>query len=1280
MAISANNANDTEKASVLLERLYHKEDDALAAQGGFYLGQINEHHGQVGAAAALYQEIIEDFSPMEEYRAEAILALGDLQMAQGDYDAARATFRQPVSLADWPQEKPLLQIIRSYLREDNLDEAQARLERLMENYGTTASAREGRYLLAELNSEKGDYQKARELLEQVARAEMTPAEQYLLGKVSFEMGDYQTASAVLTSVAAGGAEYAEAAAYWLGSVYLAAANFSEAEEALLAYQRNYPEGMFLPEVWCTLGELNLKVSRPQEAQTSFARISGQHPRALQERAAYGIAKAVYDEERYSDAITSLLAYLTQFPDGRFRPEVYFFLAGAHFQLENYDKTGEYCDIILSRFRASRMADDAFLLKGKALYYQKKNESAISAFNEMIVRFPRSNLLPHARFYLAKANFRADLVDDALTLINDLKELPNLSFPDRLAYLHGLILYKTSRNAAALTEFQVAATSNSEDVRRAAFFKEGQCLHNLHRYQEVIDALQLALREGAEGEEAGRIRFLLGKTYYKLDRYSEASNSLQLATELLPETDLGEAWFWVADVRLRMNDFAGIVLAINSYLELPEVPYRQEALYKKADALFNLEEYTAAVIVYDELIAAAQAGNHLADYAHEAKGQCFFKMDNYELAMEEWRALENSSIPGLAQNARFNMAMYLYEQGDLAAAAERFSVLRELYPEHPKTDHVIFYQGEIAFALGDAENAVARFDELMELFPETSFRRRARYRLAEASLHMGDYPRARDGFREVLATGGDNLTGAHLGLAVALYHIGELREARDHLQPVIATGQAGLVEQALYYTALCWFEEKEYGEASAVAASLIHGYSGSSWSKLGLGILVHSLYEEGKDEELLTQRDWLSAAAEGEAGVEVLVLLAEVEERSGEPTRAIAWLRQAREQATGTLRSSIILKLAQQEYRNGDYTSALADAGEATGLPVELDEERQYLIVRAAYHLEDDAAALAATESYREGFSEGTYKLEVEYLRGLILSRQDDEVSAARELKRILDEEEPPDALRGKILLALGRSYLHQRKLIQARRRLEAALAINETDLLGEIEAELGALALAEKKYPEARQHLQTALDNNVSDQAAVQYRYGVVQFHSENYDDAKTWLGRIEPDAVVRLDAKAEYHYMLGMIAAQEKEWQTAADNLALVVGQEGTPESLVFSARYTRGEALAQLGHDAAAREEWRAVVDAARDVLAIEAQLAIAENLLVNDDFGAARAAFSYVLFNFDNNPEYMDDALFGMARADRALGDQEQMRKDIAELLRDYPDGDRADAARQLQEGIE
>ena len=170
-------------------------------------------------------------------------------------------------------------------------------------------------------------------------------------------------------------------------------------------------------------------------------------------------------------------------------------------------------------------DDAYLLLGKARYYEQRFIPAIEAFNYIIASYPYASLINETKIWRAKANIRIDneeLAIESLKLLLEIREGLEENLPEEIkeqahtalamAYVKTDSLQKVkehllkatrtlnNKNQGARNLFilgQIYSTENKKDSALYVFnklinFKKNEAFSVIHGYLTILSFLQTSI--------------------------------------------------------------------------------------------------------------------------------------------------------------------------------------------------------------------------------------------------------------------------------------------------------------------------------------------------------------------------------------------------------------------------------------------------------------------------------------------------------------------------------------------------------------------------------------------------------------------------------------------------------------------------------------------------------------------------------------------------------------------------------------------------------------------
>ncbi len=187
----------------------------------------------------------------------------------------------------------------------------------------------------------------------------------------------------------------------------------------------------------------------------YRRIISLHPGTPEAREARIAIGDIY-RERFKDYLAAIAQYAdvagSNAPEA---PQYQLEVAKAYLELKNYRQARTEARILLDRWPQHTLAEDAQLLNAQAWVLEKRPEEALSAFDALVQRHPRNEILARALEGEAHLQAQANKFDRALELYE--RALPIHPNPDAIR-----------TNIAAVRERRAKAMPATPGDRAAAF--------------------------------------------------------------------------------------------------------------------------------------------------------------------------------------------------------------------------------------------------------------------------------------------------------------------------------------------------------------------------------------------------------------------------------------------------------------------------------------------------------------------------------------------------------------------------------------------------------------------------------------------------------------------------------------------------------------------------------------------------------------------------------------------------------------------------------------------
>lgn len=275
-------------------------------------------------------------------------------------------------------------------------------------------------------------------------------------------------------------------------------------------------------------------------------------------------------------------------------------------------------------------DEAYMLLGKARYYDSRFIQAIEAFNFILQRYPTSNSINAAKIWREKTNIRLQNEEVAL---KNLKEL-----------------------------FDKAKLENDDFADASSMI--AQAYINLDSLDKALVHIKNAAKFTRDNEQKGRLLFIKGQIYNRLNQKDSANMAFDEVIALnrkSPRTYMIHAKmgkinnfdFATGNVEEQKENFEELIKDRENRPFLDVIYHQQGSFYTK------LGDTDAAVAAYNKSIKEFKQNQKLQALNYSSLGDIYFDLAEYKTAGSYYdttlqRMVENTREHRLIQRKRNNL--------------------------------------------------------------------------------------------------------------------------------------------------------------------------------------------------------------------------------------------------------------------------------------------------------------------------------------------------------------------------------------------------------------------------------------------------------------------------------------------------------------------------------------------------------------------------------------------------------------------------------------------------
>lgn len=573
--LAAGRADD---AVQTLERLTVRAPSTAEGQEGrLALAQALIQQGRWEPAWNLLNLAASDAAVRVDRRARAWLALGDLNVARTNYEAAVAAAAKAVELAPTALLKNRARAMqgRWLLRIGRTDEGASLLRTTVAAMPQDPLASDLQLEIAAAYYDARQYEKAADEYQRHLETFTGPLGQFraLKGRAwaLWQLARYAEAGAAFEKAAGMAPEAAEKETCLAkaADAAFAAAKYKAATEAYDRVLELFPRSSLAPQMLFQAAESLSRLGQWDAAEARFRALVRDYPEhGLAERALMRIAEMREEQGpgRMRDALAGYGEVMAVYTNGALYPEALHRHGLVAYQMLDFNQALLDFSRVATEFTNSRVAPQAYFMRGWALYMMGREDEAVAVCRSFVERHPASEWTPSVLFWLgeyafnhgqfaeaekaflriADAHARHDLADSALVWAGrsasrqkeylravDLfaraaKEYPASTHMDEVRFFQGDALSELGEFSQAIVVFEeLIAKYPASALVPAAWGRKGDCQFTLgtgdaKRYEEAIASYRGVLNTAGAGFDLKlQAEYKIGRCLEKLGRRQES---------------------------------------------------------------------------------------------------------------------------------------------------------------------------------------------------------------------------------------------------------------------------------------------------------------------------------------------------------------------------------------------------------------------------------------------------------------------------------------------------------------------------------------------------------------------------------------------------------------------------------------------------------------------------------------------------------------------------------------------------------------------------------------
>lgn len=751
----------------------------VMAAAWYQLGNSRKKNGQHEQAVEAYRYVMETEGVPQDFRSLVQYQVADTYFLQQNFDGASAEYKKYVELFSKSDVagKAYFYAGWSEFNAKKYDQCIQTLNAMLQAYSTDKYACDAMFRIASAYFEKGDYQTAADISQQVldkypdnpiiAQAEYLKANAYdQLGQSDQAIASYRNVRGLydrMFELLRGSfregknldfesyRELFETSSLRVAEIFRKNNQFDEAYKELIAVQEIAEERFYKAKVQMRIGDNYMEWQRFDDAWSAYDQVINLYADTpYPPNAQYNKGEARYYADKYAEARQDYVDVVSKYPDTdtELRAAALYNSGWCSEKLEETDKALEY-------------------------------------YGQVVDNFSRSERAPACNLRMATLTYKQGKVQEAIAIYQRIIEESQNPKTDSDAYFGLGVLYQEEGQAGKAIESFMKVSKDARDTYVAALTASV----NLHA-KNGNNAEARRLLETVVGEVAGDHE-LEAQAYYQIaqldlnnEKYTDALAGYTRVIEQYADTPQGRDAYYGRGVALHHLGQPGKALAdFQRMLEGKSVPtVLNRTKYSMALSYSALGKDNETTQLLNEVISWGGDEN----LVRSARLKLISMAEKKDPA-EAVRTYE-SMLPGMTSPddqqwiwGRLAGAYFKLGQFDKSLdASQRVLAMPGVSDE--STASALFVQGNSYFKLGDANNALLAYRKLLDQYPKSPLAKNSLFQLgvtynALSTQRLDALPQVVTAFRDYHAKypEDENAVHAHYFAGWALYRIGNWKE-------------------------------------------------------------------------------------------------------------------------------------------------------------------------------------------------------------------------------------------------------------------------------------------------------------------------------------------------------------------------------------------------------------------------------------------------------------------------------------------------------------------------
>jgi tetratricopeptide (TPR) repeat protein len=613
----------------------------------------------------------------------------------------------------------------SALKSKNLDAAEAAFKVAQSNDFDGGITEEATYNYTKVLVEKCNTNEAIEQLKKYVKTypqgKYTDQTNELLSDILFENNNYKAAIEYIESLPRRTSKINEAyqkLAYNQGVIDF---NIEKFKESFSYFQKSLTQQISKPlaeesKFW--LAESAFALEDPQ-AEQLYRNVLSSSNQVLRNKSLYGLGYLYYNKEDYAKAQQFFGEFvdntkgqeqtIQKYEDALMR------LGDSYLVQRNFKQALAVYEDAIQNSRTEK--DYALYQKANALKFLGRIAEANRTYKILTSRYKNSRLIDDALYQQGKLELEGGDFNDAISTFTELlRRRPSSILVPSVLVRRALAFSNLQRYDQAINDYKVIVRKfGKSDETEEALIGLRDLLNTVNRNEEFVAIAEEYRKNNPESTSIINLQYETAKGLYFNEKYQQAISALKRYVDLYPSSsNVPEARYYIADAYYILKDYTRALPYYEQVVSDNQTLFASQAAYRAATILFETKKFDDSKKYY-VLVAESSSNKRQIALAWEGLIKANFETGNCDEVRKYTNEVLNNGgniVIGLENRAQLYLGKCLQKNRNWIAAREAYEKTMKLVKDENAAE-AQYRIGEMLYNQGDFDGSIIEMQNLSQ---------------------------------------------------------------------------------------------------------------------------------------------------------------------------------------------------------------------------------------------------------------------------------------------------------------------------------------------------------------------------------------------------------------------------------------------------------------------------------------------------------------------------------------------------------------------------------------